>query len=501
MKNKRVLIVNRKRQTQLNIAVSLLHQLVTAVCGLILPRFILLEYGSEANGLVQSISQLLSYTTLMEFGIGGAVRASLYKPLADRDSEAISDIFNHTKKFFTKVSLVFVSFAVVLSLGAKLIIDTQFDFCYVSLLVIILAVNTYFNYYFSLTHQILLKADQKLFVVQSVQMVTTVLNLILCIVAINLGAGIHIVKFITAFVFLCNPLVYRLYVKTHYTISKTVCDKNRVMPKKGDAVVHHMAFFVHRNTDVIILSVFKGVSCASIYSVYNMVIYAIEQVLNAISTGVAGAVGNMLAKGEKKTLTNSFDLYEGVNTFLSTAFFTVSAIVIIPFVKIYTNGVTDAEYIQPVFAYLILSAGFMYCVRIPYISLASTAGHYKETRFGAVVEVFLNLFTSLLLVKPLGLTGVAIGTLVAMSFRAGYIVWYLSKNIIKRSIVKFIKSLCINLVCAFGLIVLCERFIIITATNLWTLAFYATGISLIVFGFLAVVNILMNLSIIKKVRK
>ena len=69
--------MERAKKTRVNIAVALLHQLVTAVSGLLLPRFILLYYGSEVNGLLQSVTQFLSYATLLECGIGGLVLASL----------------------------------------------------------------------------------------------------------------------------------------------------------------------------------------------------------------------------------------------------------------------------------------------------------------------------------------------------------------------------------------------------------------------------------------
>ena len=78
--------MRRSTQTKLNIVVSLLRQLVSAAVGLILPRMVLECYGSEANGMMQTISQFLSYTMFLEFGTGGVILASFYKPLAEGDS-------------------------------------------------------------------------------------------------------------------------------------------------------------------------------------------------------------------------------------------------------------------------------------------------------------------------------------------------------------------------------------------------------------------------------
>src|SRR5699024_2090057 len=115
-------------------------------------------------------------------------------------------------------------------------------------------------------------------------------------------------KLISAFVFLLNPLLYRIYVKRNYDISKTVFDSKRTLPKKRDGIIHHIAYFVHRNTDVVILSIFRGVREVSVYSVYYSITIGVENCLNAISSGIAGAVGNMIAKKEKSTLENVFDI-------------------------------------------------------------------------------------------------------------------------------------------------------------------------------------------------
>ena len=62
-------------KTNINIISAVLYQAVAALIGLVLPRFVLESYGSAANGLMQSIGQVLNYATLLEFGVGGVVLA------------------------------------------------------------------------------------------------------------------------------------------------------------------------------------------------------------------------------------------------------------------------------------------------------------------------------------------------------------------------------------------------------------------------------------------
>ncbi len=480
--------MTKQKSAQLNISVSLLHQLITGICAIILPRFILEVFGSEVNGLMQSVSQILSYTTLMEMGIGGVVLASLYKPLAESNNAEISSIFNTTKSFFGKISVAFIAFAVLLSCVAKMVIHANFSFVYVGSMVLILAVNTFFNYYFGLPHQLLLKADRRLYIVQTVQIITTVLNLLVCLVAIKMGASVHMVKLLSAFVFLINPVCYRLYVKNHYEITPT--KEKHPFAQKKDAVIHHLAYFIHRNTDIVIISVFSSLSNVSVYSVYNSVILIVENLLNAISAGVVGTIGNIMAKGENKNLSDSFELYEAVNRFLTMAMFTAVAIVILPFVKIYTVHVTDAVYIQPVFASVMIGAGAMAAIRIPYSSVISAAGHYKQTKVGAIVEVCINLALSILLIKPLGLAGVAAGTFCAMTYRTGYMVWYLSKNILMRPVKKFVTSFVVNGLTSVGTIAFFAKFVTISAESFVAFIFDSVKCGMVVVLVFAVINLL-----------
>lgn len=74
----------RSKNAILNISTSLILQMLTAISGLVISRLILLTYGSGVNGLVASISQFLSYVSLLEAGVGGVIRARLFKPLAEK---------------------------------------------------------------------------------------------------------------------------------------------------------------------------------------------------------------------------------------------------------------------------------------------------------------------------------------------------------------------------------------------------------------------------------
>ena len=158
-------------------------------------------------------------------------------------------------------------------------------------------------------------------------------------------------------------------------------------------------------------------------------------------------LGNMLAKNETDELNRSFSHIEWFLHTLVTFVFSVTAALIVPFVRIYTTNVSDANYIVPAFAYLITIAQASYCLRLPYNIMVLAAGHYKQTQWSAIIEAAINIVVSVVLVFNFGLIGVAIGTLAAMAYRTVYLAWYLSRNIIYRNLRHFLKHILTDAAC------------------------------------------------------
>ena len=109
---------------------------------------------------------------------------------------------------------------------------------------------------------------------------------------------------------------------------------------------------------------------------------------------------------------------------------------LMPFIKLYTAGIHDANYIVPTLGYTLLLSEMIYSLRLPYNHMIITAGHFKQTQHGAIIEASTNIILSVILINIIGLPGVAIATAIAMGYRTIYYLRYLSKNIIHLSLQK-----------------------------------------------------------------
>lgn len=482
--------MQRSKKTLINTLSSLALQIVTAICGLILPRLILSYFGSEVNGTISSITQFLSYIVLLEAGVGGVVKAALYKPLAEKDEQKLSGILNATESFFKKIGITFILYLAVIAVIFPYITHTDYDFWYTASLVVIIGVSTVAQYFFGITYQMLLNADQKVYVDNCLQITTLILNTGISAVLLALGCGVHIVKLASTVVFVLRPLLTFLYVRKKYHIDRKIPPDNTAIKQRWDGLGQHIAFIVHSNTDVAILSVFTNMLLVSVYTVHMTVITGIKNLVNSLSGGFAPAIGDMIARDEKETLNSTIDLYEFIAFFFVSVSFTITAVMIEPFVALYTSVAPDPAYYQPLFATLMCVAEGIYVIRCVYSNVVLGAGHFRQTNLGAYIEAGLNIVVSAVLVNFFGLVGVAIGTCVAMIFRTVDYVFYLSKHIAERSPLLFFRRVMVSGI-AIALGAVLSKLAMRGEVDSWSMwILYAALTSVIVTVSVSVVNFL-----------
>ena len=424
----------RSKKAIINIISSIAVQAITIICGFIIPKLIIINFGSEVNGLLHSITQFLAYITLLESGFGPVVLATLYKPIANKDKGTIEEILKTSEKFFRKIAYIFLVYILILCVIFPIMVSNEFDSIFTLSLVVIIAISTFAEYYFGMTYKLYLYAEQKTYVISGIQIGTIILNTIAVITLIHFGASIQVVKLATCLIFVLRPIIQNMYVKKKYKINLKKSKGNYKIEQKWEGLAQHIAYVVHKNTDIVILTLCGSLTEISVYSIYLMVINAIKSITRSFIGGLDATLGDMLAKGENEKLNKTFQTIEGYYLTIATILFSATVFLIVPFINLYTKEITDANYIRPTFAYIMVIAEFIWAIRQPYNDLVKCAGHFKQTRIGAWVEAISNIVISFILVWHFGIVGVAIGTLFAMAIRTIEFMYHCSKYILDRSV-------------------------------------------------------------------
>ncbi|MCR4660472.1 MAG: oligosaccharide flippase family protein [Clostridia bacterium] len=440
----------KSNKLKINSIISIISQVVTLVCGFLLPRAIIASYGSEVNGLITSISQFLGIIGLLDLGVGAVFQAAYYRPLSNNDYRTTSLIFFDSKRFFRKIAYVLIAYVLIVVAIIWGLNSNDFSFYYISSLIVCIALNFFTQYFFAAPYNLLLNADQKYYLTASIHIFLTILNVVVSLILIHCNAPIQIVKLASSIIFLIQPIIVIIYVFKKYTLIKQIEGAKYHLDQKWNGVAQHVATIIMNNADVVVLSLFTNLITVSIYSVTNIVINGLKSLISSFTNSYIPFFGDLYAKGDLNSLKKHFDFFEWLIHLISILFCSLAGVLILSFISNYTRNINDANYIQPLFSILMVCGLFVYCIRIPYNSIICGAGHFKQTQTSAIVEALINIVVSVSLVFAFGLVGVAIGTLVAIIYRTGYFVYYLNKNIINRRVRPFIKNILIDLIeCLF----------------------------------------------------
>jgi len=436
--------MTRGNKAVLNSFARFMYEIVAVVCSFILPRLILSYYGSDVNGLVLSITRFLSISTFIDAAIGGVTRAVMYKPLADKNWPLLSRIYHASNQYYRNISRLFLAYTLLVACLLPFINGEGFGYAEIFWLTLAIAVSTYIQFLIGATNNVLVYADQKVYLISLINTVTIILNTIATAVLIKLGCSIHMVKLTTSFIFAIRPLFTYYYCKSHYPLTKSAANDSNLIPNKWSGFSHQISETVHNNADVLVLTVLSVYSNVSIYAIYTLITDGLTKLLECLRSGMGPGFGNMLVTESTERVRARFSMFEWVINVGCCILFCCSITLLVPFVMIYTENVNDANYNQPVFAVLIVLATLLHNMKNPYLIIIFAAGHFRQTQNSAYIEMTIHLVCSVLFISIWGLNGVAIGTIIAMLYRVLYCAKYLEGNIIFYPFSNVVKKLTIN---------------------------------------------------------
>lgn len=420
-----------------NVAASAGLQVLTMVSGIIVPRLMLVYYGSEINGLVSSIVQFISYFNIVEAGLGGAVIFSLYKPLADRNVASISNIVTAAKKLYYRTGVLFSVLVLLLAIIYPLLVSvTDMGYAHTAILVAILGANGILDFFVMAKYTTLFTADQRLYVISLANSLQVVLTTLIVYVLACQQVDIAILRGAAVGIIFLKALAIKLYAGRYYAY----VDYNSREPdfsalsKRWDVLYLQLLNAVQTATPVVLLTVLaRDLKLVSVYVVYNMVIAGVNGILGIFMNGLQAGFGEIIAKGEQETLQRAYGEFEFMYYNLIGIAYTVTFLSIQPFIRLYTEGITDIDYNVPIFAALFVVNAMLYSIKTPQGMITLAAGLYKEQRVQITVQGIIPLILGFFLVPEYGIIGVLISMIASNISRDVEIPYFVNKSLLPGS--------------------------------------------------------------------
>lgn len=415
----------------LNITIGLAAQMGVLILGIIIPRLFIMNYGSEVNGLLNSITQMYSYLALMEAGIGQACVNALYKPIVKNQEEYVSAIVNAANMRYRRSSVYYLLGICSMAILYPMMIQSGLDKRYVGLVIFFMGAGNVINFYFSMAIKQLMVAEGKTYIITNISFFIHIIRYVIQIAFIYAGFDILRLQIAVCLVASLQCLILRGYFHKNYRWFRK--DEPPAMDelKQSTAfLIHQISSLVFANTDTIILTFFVGLYSVSVYSVYNMVMTAVNVLCDTLNNGLSFLLGQIYHEDRPYYI----KLHYAYHTFYTTFMFaiiTVCYVLFMPFIRFYTLG-ADINY---EYRYLPL----MFCViqllsstRAVSNNLIKIAGHTGKTVCRSLTEAAVNIAVSLFAVRRWGMYGVLAGTIVALLYRANDIILYAEHKLMKR---------------------------------------------------------------------
>lgn len=423
----------KTKRSILNIASGLVSQIVTIALAFFIPRLIMMNYGSEANGLVVSVLQIISYLSLLEAGVGAASLQALYRPVSREDRGRINAILTATSTYYKRTGILYFFAIIVLAVLYPFFVRTQIDTPSVMLIVVLSGLGGAINYYFQGKYKVLLLAEGKSYVQSSVITIGNILNSLLRIVLLLQGVSIVAVTATYFVVTVLQIVYYHWYIRKHYRwIDLNATPDYEAIGQKNSVMVHELSYLIFRNTDVLVLTLFTNLKIVSIYVMYNMIYTIVDNFVQTFNGSIKFALGQSYFENKKKFM-RMYDAYETYFIGLVFAILSITTLLVLPFMRLYTAGIDDIDYIDYGLPLLFAASKLLINARSPVDNVIDIAGHFSNTQGRSILESVINLTVSLACVARFGMYGVLMGTIAALLYRSLDMIVYANRRLMDRS--------------------------------------------------------------------
>ena len=421
--------------------------LLNTLIGIFYTPFLTRMLGQSEYGLYSLVSTIIAYLTILDFGFGNAITVYSSKYIAKNDVKGLKKLNGMFLVIYILIGLVATIFGVILTLNIQYFFGQTMnpeELETAKILMIILTFNVAVTFPFSIFSNIITAYEK--FIFSKTLNIIRVVALPICMTPLLLNQF----KSVSLAILTTVINVGILIANTIYCVKKLNIKFNF---KHFDRVVFFEIFsysfyiFLNQVTDKIHLGV-NNIIVGAIVGTVAVAVYNIALQFNTMyfsfSTAISSVFLPKISKMEAKHASDE-DFSE---IFLKTGRiqYLVMALILSGFILfgkqfiiiLFGNAYEDSY---------IIACILMIPVTIPLIQNVgmSIMQAKNKFKFRAVLSLFvaiLGIVTSILLAKPFGGIGAAIGTSICFVVANFFILNFYYYKVIKLDIIKFWKEIC-----------------------------------------------------------
>lgn len=382
---------------------------------------------ADVYALNQLFFQLFAYLSLAEAGIGALVLKEYYRLFVERNNDEICIYYTLSKKMLRNVCYVIMAIGIVLSFFLGYFAnDNQLSVHYMQKVFLLFLAKSLVEY-FMFSPRFVLQADQKLYKVNLQMNFYKILEAVLETILIMVGISYSSVLIMSILLrIIMNLHTNKIVFKEYPWLHKVKDTKNIKIRGMQHVFIYKVVTAVHDNIDVLLISTFVNPIAVIIYSNYKYITKYLSDMIYQVGSSISSSMGNLLNAEKNEQGYHTYEMISTVFYFIG-AFLTICLMFCInPFIELWVGK----GKLYDMFTLSCAMFLFFHTVarRAQYI-VVDVFALYKDIQIASIVEAIVNLTFSLLLVKPFGITGVLIATVMATLFTS---FWYFPKLVYKK---------------------------------------------------------------------
>ncbi len=409
--------MSRTENSIRNLRYGVLHQIVDTFLKFIMRSVMVYTLGNQIVGLNGLFTEVLAMLSLAELGVGSAITYSLYKPLAEKNTQKVASLMILFKRAYLLIGLsIFLIGMALLPFVHTLVTKTDFDLSYIRLVFFIFLLSTCASYLFSYKTS-LLNADQKAYV-------TT--RIYICIEAVSVSVKTVILLLTGNFVLflileIFTRLLINLFVSREASKLYPFLKEKATLPSKDERkeifknirylFIGKLSGNITNSTDNTLISVMDSTVTVGLYSNYAMVLNSGRTCINQMIKATSGSIGNLMATGDVKTCMYTLQKI----TFIMFLPASVATALIVsqlsPFVALWL-GESRVLLFSVV---VMLAINFLFsALKEPLWNFVSVAGVFQKDKNISIMGSVANLIISVIFGLRYGMFGIFLGTFFSM---------------------------------------------------------------------------------------
>lgn len=474
----------RTKLTLLNALFSIVNMAISSILSLLMTRVVLVYLGSDYNGLNSTISQFLSVLMLFESGFTLAALVKLFKPYDQRDYAEVNRILSKSRKVLMRIGIAMLLVGTGCAAVYALFIHSNVKYAVIVAMFFFSVAATAFNFAYTYKFRLVYQLTQQEYIIHIVSLVQYMVMYYGMMLIVRYAKNIVYARAFYLLINILGGMAIRLIAKHKFSFVSfhAPCEDVRVDGTK-DLFVSKIVGVLYSSLTVFYMSIFVGTVQTSVYAVYNSVVSIISNFANTTLMAPQNSLGQIIntEKGHAKDIIRE---YEYTTILVAAILFSTTLALIMPFVRLYTAQINDANYIQPNIAILLVLISVLQIIHIPSGRCIELSGD-----FSAVKKIQLTTFVLLALLSILGawlfgLIGLLMAKLITNIILATMEIYYAHTVILESNVSGYLRILLPNmtivcLITFFEYRILCD-----VSVNLLTFLCY--GMILVVFNSLLI---------------